>query len=577
MRVNFDFERVRKGSLPDDYVKSPTMDLLRTLERVLMASDLPEPLPSRDDWNKAAGPWIAPDRYLTVLESWMLTSVRRDLEPKKETQQAARLWASLASPVPWNGIASHDLHYRWHPIEPGANDRFSENDAVVLVRAIEALRGASYAVPFPVVKRLDGEPFLIECRVSLLMLDEADKSNFKPVVLAPWSEFLPRPENIERLAEALSECGKIVSEQRFLLEFSKLKRATSPDSVTIIGNSLDLAIVLAAHAAREQPVLLPIVSTGTIKKAGAIVPVYIGKKWLCVQEYAERSEQVVLFVLPSGMEAPALHGSKWVKIVHAPENVADLPAWIRDRLSDGCDHYRTHFSGLRAIDAVSDDAESPATELTTFDPGDVTSLDVLGGIAMRSQVLRAGEPLPVQALPFGNDPRQAARHVARVLIHPTRVSQEEDLASQVTALDRAREDVVVPLLFPLYADEKVRPEDRGTVVEELVWHLRQGLLDTQVLPDRPPAPVAGKVNLIREDVLHNLLVHFHNRLLFLIYDRSSLELDYELDDKKRVEGLLDGLRKYAPGAQAVFIASDWHHYAWLKAMGVALRNEASNA
>jgi hypothetical protein len=109
--------------------------------------------------------------------------------------------------------------------------------------------------------------------------------------------------------------------------------------------------------------------------------------------------------------------------------------------------------------------------------------------------------------------------------------------------------------------------DRGTKVEELVWHLRQGLLDVDL--DDSLGSTDDKLSLIREEALRNLLVAFNEQLLFLVHDKPSLDLRYGSDDQARVTGLLKELRRHAPRARAVFIASDWHHHAWLKEMGLA--------
>ena len=98
-------------------------------------------------------------------------------------------------------------------------------------------------------------------------------------------------------------------------------------------------------------------------------------------------------------------------------------------------------------------------------------------------------------------------------------------------------------MFPLYADADARPKKGGAAAEALVWHLRQGVLDAQVWPSGEKGKEPSSADLIPEEALRNLLVRFDRRLLFLIYDRSSLDLSYGEKDKKRVNDRLEELQE----------------------------------
>jgi hypothetical protein len=573
------FDAVNHGWLPTAYW-TPTPQVLQDLLDELLRDELPPDLklPDRGQWVEAAdqwrnldNPWISPDRFLTILESWMLDKVRQDRALNNpETRRAARLWCTFAPPRPWQGVAFRDLDHRWYPLDRDGQRPLTVDDAVALVQAIEDRRGVAYALPFPVVNPGKCTSFLIECWVSRLEFQpEDDPSPCARVVVAPWSEFLVQGSNIDNLDRALSACrgadGKPLLEPdtRFLLEFGKLAGAAQPDSVLVDGDSLDLAILMAAWAALRQPALLPVVATGLIDPStGNIGRVdSILEKWESVVAYATNRE-LVFFIGPRGtreeVRNPDGHKRVRTEEVETPDDLLKL---IGERLSDGCEGYRRLLDERGAIVEVSDDGEVSAGQLDTFDAGDVKSLNAFAATALRAQQLKVKGRLPVEALPFGNDPRRAAQHVARAVL----------------ASEGDQEGKVIPLLFPLHVEDDARPKGRGRGAsdEDLVWHLRQGVRDAQVAPHVPQADATEAADLIKEVAIRNLLVDFHHRLLLIIYDQRSGELKYGDHDKQRIKGILARLRQRVPKAQAVLIASDWHHLLWLADVGVASKPELS--
>jgi hypothetical protein len=547
--------------------KPDRQSLTRILSKIL-AEDPSNVVLDRENWMQSAAKkwgdeangWEVPACYLTVVESWLLSKIREDIEfTRVDTRRAATLWSSLAARDVWQDPDPRRRFFRWFPVKRpdlSAAAGLTEDDAVTLIRAIEAQAGPSYSLPFPVYNEQTGREFLITCELTRLKCGLELLPKDQRFVLAPWSYYLLHASNVEKFNDSIDMWEQIDPTARFIIDLvAPGELAWASDTVLVEGNSLDLALLLAALSVAEKPsYFLPFFPTGKIMKAEGrltVIPVRdIEEKWNAVKDYARHQRERVRFLVPAGTKdrigyESYMEDDQWVETVEAKEDVAALLEQVRRGFSDGCDALRLLLNEHGEI------REEPPTEAQpyAFEADDIAELNGFAREAKSAPRLRdvKNSTLKTVVLSFNNDPVRAARHLAW------------NVADQN----------LIPLILPLYRHENTAVRFFRDPIDELAQRVAQagGSIDKNGDQDR--SSTADEIDLIPQQAARNLLADQQPRVLLIIHDRRSLEVDYGQAHSDDVKRIWSTLRRVAGNMRAVLIASDFHHFKQLVELGLA--------
>jgi hypothetical protein len=473
-------------------------------------------------------------------------------------ERLATAWAHVVEVASWrppiasdsnSSIGSIDTYGRWFPEATSPGRSISADDAVRNIQAVHLRMGATYELPFPVVGALSHVHGVILSRVTRLKPDPSLEALPK-LVLAPWSEYLLHPTNMEALGARIGhpETRRILElplDDHYLLDLVAPPKAAPVARGHVEGNSLDLAVLLAGYASStDWPSLRPLVSTGELHIENSSVEIVdvgdLSKKWQAVRTYAEARHEKVILLVPKG--ASTSYGtSDWVEIKNFPETVVELRKELGTSLSDGCDAYRQY---LDQLDAIEPGSEEGSPEASSFLEADIEALDSACRLVSGSEPLdcETSNRLSVHIIPFGNDTRQAALHVAHGIAKNA-----------------------VPLLLSLEAANAVFGSmDAKAVTETLLAQIKAGL---KLLQEDNSAGRSAqtKDSLIADDALRNLVLFTSTRVVYLLYGGRSLTNSYI---EGRIPAMIASLRRHSPKASALVLASDLHHASWLATLGL---------
>jgi hypothetical protein len=518
------FYHVRRGGLPPgSHFHYDPQDPLGRLRHAIGASpDLDAPLPPppggwRGCWLAALERhWPLDDDerrlHLAALESSLISSLRDRAAGVAEDRFRAFLH-DLGSPCagpPWC-----DALLRWLPGDPSSTDDWF--DQALRLTARHAAGGASYEVLFP--GTWGDETGLIRAR--LTRLEGLPSPHEQPrVVLAAWSDYLLAQDDAAQLGE---QFGALVrrhperlGDERFLLELLRLEgpqlERFTPPTLVVEGQSLGLAVLLAAWAARSQPSLMPLVATGQL----------LGGEVRGVESVYEKSDVVREFLelgRPHRFLVPAedLAAVRGELLSRFPERVvgiapdADALFARSELLTDGCSAYRAFLAEEWSLPLA------PGGTADTFGLYDDADRRHLAEVAARAT---AEGTRAATALAFGNQPRLAMR--------------------QVLASLRGEG----PIALPLWLAEDAEGE---SALARLTWRVGKGLGDVSGRP------------LVSAEALRNLIGTFADRLLLVAYGRASTSPAPHADDERRWRQTSDDVGSLPRRPRLLLLASDGHH------------------
>ena len=514
------FFHVRRGQLPP----GPSFyyddrDPLGWLSHALAASpELDGPLPApagatwRQRWLEALERhWPLDDDerrlHLAALESRLLARLR---ELPADAAAARRIGAFLRSlGPPCSGPPWHDGLLRWVPGDGSAEDWFAE---ALRLSAEASAGGASYEVLFP--GTWGNQAGLIRARLTRLRAPVEQPR----VLLAAWSHYLLTEADAGQLVGQFDELARRhpdrLGDDRFLLELLPLSEpGFSPPTVAVEGQSLGLAVLLAAWAAGARPSLTPLIATGRLLGGEVRSVGSVFAKSEVVRRFLERGRPN-RFLVPQE-NRPEVRAELDEQFPGRTQAVArDVNALFArtDLLTDGCD-------GYRALLAAN------AAEWTTFPPLPPGTADAFGqyephdGTWLAEVAARlAPGSLAATALPFGNDPRRAMRFVLGVV----------------------RRLIALPLWL---ADDA--PAE--TAVARLLWRVRRGLADV------------GEPQPVSDEAIRNLIGTFGGLLVLVAYGSPSTALVPHAADAARWRQVCDDVGALPRRPGVLLLASDLHH------------------
>ena len=523
----------------------------------------------RSQWIQLTKKWAV--EWPILFESLLLKKVLAD--PKliqDQTRWAARIWSQVTEPKgTWPTDNLLGDYKRWHPLEKNPSESLDENDAKMIVRNIYVRMESRYEVPFPVVSDNRELSALITARVTRLGKPQsADASSedvflagLPTIVLAPWSEYYPVSDYFNNLTNSLSRLKGNASETRFLLELQTPPAFDPADAVVVEENSSDLSAILAVMLMDQpDPYLKPFVATGdNSANLGQIGHVGdVEEKWLQVERYAKaRREQVSFLIPPSNYETLFGKGAKlgaidpvtpFVETISVPENVANLFAFVKDKLSDEYENFDTFLKGKGVkLEAFSIRDSTP----DAFEVEDIEELTAIAKSAAEDPHVStfADAGLMSVVLPFNNDPRRAANHVA----------------AKVLECENPR---FKPLILPIYGDDYSKTAWSYDLFDELARRIAttSGTID---VPNPKKIAMPTETDMIPRQAARNLIAHHQPRVLLILHDRRSIDVSYDQPDLDRVKELWSFLKAKARDVTAILIASDWHHFQCLVELGLA--------
>jgi hypothetical protein len=406
---------------------------------------------------------------------------RTDAVPRDRARRAARLVSLL-----WPSVdeGSCDLYGRWWPLaasdgqetagvvqewlqwlEPEGLPRALDGLSPVLqlLAIIDRASSSSYQLLFPVaVPAHDLSGRILAVRVTLL--DPAQTTRLPQLVLAPWSALLLQRERedwltklhkgLELLARsALPEWGQLFQQGHFMLELAPLSAPSrsepreavlQPPSFAINGDSLGLAVVLAARAAVRRRPLRRMIVTGAIGDGDVAAVGYIPAKFAAAKDFAalERFRSYpYLFLMPARDSHDLLED--WVRPVTTWQDLVDREDEL---LGDGFQAYRTAVAGARLEPLRVQESGGTSDARDTCLQEEVDQLDETAR-EVYSALVAGNNPTPPApvCLPFDNDPAPVGLYLIQRLM------------ARINACpDPAPADLPVPLLFPLGACPSIR-------------------------------------------------------------------------------------------------------------------------
>jgi hypothetical protein len=515
---------------------------------------------------------------------------------QRRIRRAARLWAGLGwQGDPWG--EGCDALGRWQPGEAGGAKEIDGRVEAWLRQALpekgdphEALLRAVFArlaviescgrssdqVLFPVALVSKGhaeEGRILRARMTLL--EGVPAASLPRVVLAPWSPLLldrrapidwlaVLRRGLEQLAGSADErLREEFRQARFLLELSPLPSPNAgprpevhqPPGLLVNGDSLGLAVVLAAWAASRRLALQPLIVTGAIA-ADRVGPVdgIPAKLWAVQEHVATEQGRPCSFLVPR--DGPPVNPRSGEE-PHPSITVREIGSWIelfdqeQTLLSDGFQRYRERI----AVDHRGEWALSPSA-----DP-DAAGRDALLGEevhAFRESAQAAYDcllrrektgPAARVCVPFDSEPARVARFLVAELLERLHENRAGHNPAHLPA----------PLLLPLLS-----PGDpKRTAEEQVLEWLRQGLLEW-----------AGGEDLVARRSLENAVRGWPDKLLLVVYSARSREVDHDREEEKLriLRDYLGRLVGAGPARRAglLLVASDVHHEGLLEeALGLA--------
>ena len=562
-----DFHR----SFDDEHMRRDVDELVARVTK----QEPPEALLDRSQWIQLTKNWA--EEWPILFESLLLKKVLADpnlFQDQKrwadQTHWAARIWSRITEPkATWPTDNLLGRYKRWHPLEKDPSQSLDEDDACMIVRNISDRMKSSYEVPFPAVSGNREWSALITARVTRLGKPQsADASSedvflakLPKIVLAPWSEYYPVSEYFDSLTASLNRLKEIASETRFLLELQTPPTLDPADAVLVEDYSSDLSEILAVLLMdHPDPYLKPFVATGSnsakLDEIGVVGD--LETKWLEVERYAKARREQVSFLIPqSNYVALFSHGEEsgvikritpFVETISATDYVANLREFVKKRLSYGYEKLGTF---LQHEDVKLKPHPSRDSTPDAFELEDIEELTVIAkSAAIDPQVSTfADAGLMSVVLPFNNDPRRAANHVA----------------AKVLECENPR---FKPLILPIYGDDYSKTAWSYDLFDELARRIAttSGTID---VPNPKKIAMPTETDMIPRQAARNLIAHHQPRVLLILHDRRSIDVSYDQPDLDRVKELWSFLKAKARDVTAILIASDWHHFKCLVELGLA--------
>lgn len=510
--------------------------------------------------------------------------------------RAAQLW-DLLKPDNVDANNQCDPHGRWWPDcsteEKGRDcwveqwlssrlqvpsDHFSRRPLEEISRALYTIHqssGWSYRVLFPVVIENTyyhrKTPGIVEAWVTTLKSEFTE--SLPTVVLAPWSRIVLQHNEAGDWLQVLrdgvaalagrgpAELRSLFQGSRFLLELAPVcpPSKCSPCPVLqlprldVQGDSLGLAVVLAAWAASKGRTLRRMIVTGAIdiNSVGRVEDVGIKFDGACQYWQANAAlnpDCRCLFLYPSACGSVSNANSPSVDL----ENIdgwADLFKKHDKLLGDGFHDYRHVINNARdTIRGELRQAAGSADKPGTFLEEDLDEFDAAAERVYQSlvNVVNPAVRPAMVCLPFDNEPAAVARRMVAELVD--RLVKRDEKLRKGEEQGSSSADLPVPMLLPT----EDAPEDIiAFLLDRIQSWVERGLQSwTVVLPNQPPVDPEILQNAVRGGG------GWGGRLLLVVYSKRSSELSHAAEQEK-----LDTLQRYMKNRRhrLLFIASDYHH------------------
>jgi hypothetical protein len=350
---------------------------------------------------------------------------------------------------------------------------------------------------------------------------------------------------------------------------AELLSRLTPQSHSIGGPSLGLAIALAAWAAHRRRSLAPLVATGSIDRKGIVGVVGgIPQKARAFLEFTgDRPFPFLVPVASSDSDKRSLMELRNLRKRYVSQQ--SLTLFIDDRLlTDGFDHYRKMIG--MDLD-VKDRSRSPLTPLevnaedssdeTGFSRSDEIELNaaadqIVAGLKSEfTDPLPSGESIATFTVPFNEEPKLAAFALAG------RIISDEWWKAQQGRWGHLPVVLPIDLVALITGSRASLGFGRPLTSNNLPGRLADAIPD-ELKPKPPSLPIG-------EDTFANALRN-SGKLILLVYDVKSLDLWKRIhDDSTRYLKTLSLLRFLATDPQQgdlfwrrqriIPICSDWHH------------------
>lgn len=455
----------------------------------------------------------------------------------------------------------------WQASRTKINDTMFSLEFSTILRLATSQLGPRYRVYFPTgseelpPSQAMTEPgHLFDCQVTLLTTDTAKELGGASVILAPWSRIRIQEQSLEDLAGSVKDIAHRVlgleNDVRFLLEVTHAwSPATQPlPTLDLRGESIQLAVLLAAWAGVNRRSLRPCVVTGTVRNG------LIGRIEYVSQKYAAAVESnlgIELFLCPEP-NATELRSVERPIVQPAPKKIDDLllPSWTERILTDGLDRYRTAVRDAQETDFAlptacepSHSSNSPDRESDGILSGFLDE-DLLEYRSLASAWFAALDWPNLDQLPL----RERLRICTVPFGEPTgKISRWFLWSWQQSAMQPGA--AIKPGVLPILLQEST-PDGQSGENSIGMEHAISAL----------PLPVTGNRPLVYPDVLHNIVMRgIDVPIGFVVYGPSSLEVDY-LKQQQRLEVLLRQMMATSPRAAWLFIASDLHHARFIESI-----------
>jgi hypothetical protein len=445
-------------------------------------------------------------------------------------------------------------------------------DAVLpLLAVIDRASRSTYTLLFPAVPVEESSGTVPEDEARILaarvtVLDPELTARLPRLVLAPWSALLLEGrwlgelrKGLQLLAEsAVPEWSELFGPGRFLLELApspapgvsgRRPHLVQPPALAVTGDSLGLAVALAARAAARQRPLRRMIVTGAIASQHVKEVGSVRHKFAAARAYADLDpDRSWLFLVPEE-GSPHLDDGGGIE-VRRIGTWEDLVRQEYDLLGDGFESYRRAVASTRLPALRVEEEGSGSDAPDSFLQVEVDAFDQTADEVFEA-LLSAGPRVspPVVCLPFDNDPAPVARRLVQRLVERINACPGP-----------APADLAVPLLFPL-ARLTIRPEAASLVFDQVQNTLHAGLREWG---GADGTGSSGGAEGVPAEMLRNAVRGWPAKLLLVVYSPRSTAIALERERPR-----LEVLAQFQTGAGTVpprllWLASDFHHQRWME-------------